>query len=55
MGDHYLERTRGYIVSSVTGQHVFSIAGDDQCELWFGTQPNVQQATLIASVTSSSG
>lgn len=50
MGDFYFERTRGYIVPDVTGNHVFSISGDDECELWLSTDATPARATRIAHV-----
>jgi hypothetical protein len=55
MGDHYFERTRGYVVPDVTGDYVFSIAGDDDCELWFATRGTRAGATRIASVSGWTG
>jgi hypothetical protein len=48
MGDYYYERSRGYIVPDTTGNHVFSIAGDDQCELWLATGSSPANAVRIA-------
>ena len=52
MGDQYFERSRGYIVPDVSGNHTFSIAGDDQCELWLSTNENPANAVRIAHFTS---
>jgi hypothetical protein len=48
LGDQYFERSRGYIVPDTTGNHVFSIAGDDQCELWLSTGSTPANAVRIA-------
>jgi hypothetical protein len=48
MGDQYFERSRGYIIPNITGNHVFSISGDDQCELWLSTGSNPANAARIA-------
>lgn len=37
---------------STTGPHLFSIAGDDQSELWLSTSENKNQALRIAHVPS---
>jgi hypothetical protein len=50
LGANYLERTRGYLVPGSTGNHVFSIAGDDQSELWLSTGEQRSGITLVASV-----
>ncbi len=50
MGDNYFERSRGYIVPDITGNHVFSIAGDDQSELWLSTDEDPANAVRIAHV-----
>jgi hypothetical protein len=55
MGDQYFERSRGYIVPDVTGNHVFSIAGDDQCELWLSTGSNPANAVRIAYLNTWTG
>jgi hypothetical protein len=48
LGDSYFERSRGYIVPDTSGNHTFSIAGDDQCELWLSTGSNPANAVRIA-------
>ena len=48
LGDQYYERSRGYIIPDTTGNHVFSIAGDDQCELWLSTGATPANAVRIA-------
>ncbi len=50
LGANYLERTRGYLVPSITGTHVFSIAGDDQSELWLSTDEQREGIARVASV-----
>lgn len=52
MGDNYFARSRGYLVPDVSGNHVFSIAGDDQCELWLSNGIRVGNAVRIAYLTS---
>lgn len=51
MGDNYFERSRGHLIPDVSGNHVFSIAGDDPCELWLSTGTRVGNAVRIAHAT----
>ena len=55
LGDSYFERSRGYIIPDISGNHVFSISGDDQCELWLSTDDNPANATRIAHVATWTG
>lgn len=55
MGDYYFERTRGYLIPAVSGSHVFSIAGDDDCELWLSTGSSAAGASRIAHVSGWTG
>jgi hypothetical protein len=55
MGDHYFERSRGYIVPDSTGNHVFMIAGDDESELWLSTAASPDNAVRIAHVSNWTG
>jgi|GEM_PF-3610566 len=55
IGDNYLERTRGYVVPTVTGTYVFSIAAADQGELWLSSDEDPAKAVLVAQVASASG
>ncbi len=41
---------RGYVHPPATGDYVFWIAGDDNCELWISTDENPANKRLIASV-----
>lgn len=55
LGSNYMERTRGYVVPSVSGNYTFGISGDDQCELWLSTDDHPGRAIKIAYVSSYSG
>ncbi|MGB3617703.1 MAG: Ig-like domain-containing protein [Catalinimonas sp.] len=48
--DNYGQRIRGYIHPDTTGEYVFWIAGDDQCELWLSTDADPGNKVRIASV-----
>ncbi|MBB6732962.1 fibronectin type III domain-containing protein [Cohnella zeiphila] len=49
-GDHYGTRIRGYIVPTVTGTYRFSIAGDNNCQLWLSTDDSAANKTMIGEV-----
>ncbi|NWK55998.1 hypothetical protein HW115_10265 [Verrucomicrobiaceae bacterium N1E253] len=55
LGSNYLERTRGYIVPSESGEHTFAISGDDQCELWLSSDEQPFNAEKIAFVAGWTG
>ncbi len=46
----YGEIISGYIHPPVTGDYIFRISGDDECELYLGTNSTKVSASLIASV-----
>ncbi|MFM7207258.1 MAG: PA14 domain-containing protein [Planctomycetaceae bacterium] len=48
VGDANGSRIRGWIVPSVTGTHVFSVAGNDDCQLSLSTDATAANATRIA-------
>ncbi len=49
IGDNYGARIRGYICAPQSGSYTFYIAGDDDCELWLGTDENPANRRRIAS------
>jgi hypothetical protein len=55
IGDHYGARIRGYVHPPQTGYYVFSIAGDDNCELYLSPNQNPAAKKKIASVGSYTG
>src|SRR5208282_5778949 len=48
---NYGTRVRGFITAPNTGIYQFWIASDDYSELWFSTNANPTNASLIASVS----
>jgi hypothetical protein len=48
-GDNYGQRIRGYICPPQTGNYVFSLAGDDDTQLWLSTDDNPANKELIVS------
>ena len=48
--DNYGTRVRGYLTVPATGSYIFWIASDDNGELWFSTDENPANSSLIASV-----
>ncbi len=50
---NYGTRVRGFITAPNTGAYQFWIASDDNSELWFSTNANPANASLIASVPGS--
>jgi autotransporter-associated beta strand protein len=48
VGDATGSRVRGFIVPSFTGDHVFSVAGNDDVQFSFSTDANPANATRIA-------
>lgn len=49
-GDHYGERLRGFVTAPATGNYVFWIAGDDQCELWVSPDADPARKVRVARV-----
>ena len=54
-GDTYGAVIRGYVIPPASGSYTFWIASDDNGELWLSTSTNAASATLIASVSGSTG
>jgi len=48
--DGYGTRMRGHVTAPVAGAYVFTIAGDDECQLWLSPSGDPAQKTLIAAV-----
>jgi ELWxxDGT repeat protein len=51
IGDNYGQRLRGYLCVPITGTYLFSIASDDNSELYLSTDENPVNKRKIASVT----
>jgi hypothetical protein len=51
LGDGYGERVRGYLLPQTTGNYVFTITGEDDVELWLGTDNNPATKRKIAGFT----
>ncbi|RZL06768.1 MAG: T9SS type A sorting domain-containing protein, partial [Hymenobacter sp.] len=51
IGDWYGARVRGYVCVPQTGNYVFQIAGDDDCQLWLSTNDAEANKVQIASVS----
>ena len=49
--DNYGSRVRTLLIPSVSGDYTFWIASDDSSELWFSTNGDAANKTLIASVS----
>jgi hypothetical protein len=47
-GDNYGQRMHGYFIAPSTGNYVFYIASDDQCQLWLSTDATTANAVNIA-------
>ena len=55
-GDNYGIRARGYVSPPVTGDYIFWISGDDECQLWLSTDEdpaNIDQVANVAAWTNS--
>lgn len=50
--ENYGTRMRGYVHPPATGNYVFWIAGDDQCELWLSADEDPAKKALVARVSS---
>jgi hypothetical protein len=48
--DNYGTRARGYVYPPASGNYNFWISGDDFCELWFSTDDNPDNISMIAEV-----
>ena len=48
IGDNYASRIRGYVCPPLTGAYTFWIAGDDNAELWLGSDDNPGTKARIA-------
>jgi peptidoglycan/xylan/chitin deacetylase (PgdA/CDA1 family) len=47
-GDRYGEKTYGYLVPKETGDYVFTITGDDDCELYLGVNSSPASKRKVA-------
>jgi hypothetical protein len=47
-GDTYGDRIRGWLLPPTTGDYTFWIAGDNNCQLWFGSDATPGKASMIA-------
>ncbi len=55
-GDNYGIRARGYVYPPVSGEYIFWISGDDECQLWLSTDDdpaNIRQVSHITTWTNS--
>ncbi|MHC4560913.1 MAG: PA14 domain-containing protein, partial [Planctomycetota bacterium] len=55
-GDNYGIRARGYVSPPISGDYIFWISGDDECQLWLSTDEdpaNIDQVANVASWTNS--
>ncbi|MFT7510809.1 MAG: putative repeat protein (TIGR03806 family) [Candidatus Omnitrophota bacterium] len=50
VADNYGSRIVGYLHPNTTGEYIFWIAGDDNCELWLSTDPTPDRRQRIAAV-----
>ncbi len=50
MAEQYGSRLRAFLVPPASGDYIFAIAGDDQCELWLGASESKFDRQLVASV-----
>lgn len=48
--DYYGQRLRALVTAPATGNYIFWIAGDDNCELWLSSDASPANRELIASV-----
>lgn len=48
--DNYGTRIRGYLKPQATGDYIFWIAGDDNCQLWLSTDELPLNGVMIATV-----
>jgi hypothetical protein len=55
VGDNFGTRIRGYVLPPQTGNYIFWIAGDDNCELWISEDENPANKVRIASVSGYTG
>jgi hypothetical protein len=53
--DNFGERVYGFIYPPVTGNYLFKISGDDNCELWLSTSENPGNKVKIAKVSEWTG
>jgi rhamnogalacturonan endolyase len=49
-GDTYGDRIRGWLLPPTTGDYTFWIAGDNNCQLWLGSDATPGKASMIASI-----
>lgn len=54
-GQNYFARTRGYVIPDESGNYVFSISGDDRCELWLSPDSDPANKRRIAHVPGATG
>ena len=50
MADNYGSRLRGFVIPDKSGKYLFSIAGDNECELWLSSDESKFNKKLIARV-----
>jgi hypothetical protein len=55
-GDNYGIRASGYVYPPVSGEYIFWISGDDECQLWLSTDDdpaNIEQVSHVTGWTNS--
>jgi hypothetical protein len=50
-GDNYGIRARGYVSPPVSGDYIFWISGDDECQLWLSTDEDPANIDQVSHVT----
>jgi hypothetical protein len=55
MGDNYGQRIRGYVYAPADGEYVFSVAADDNAELWISTDDSPDNKTLACKTEGQTG
>ncbi|MGI4734910.1 MAG: DUF6443 domain-containing protein [Janthinobacterium lividum] len=55
VGDHYGDRTSGYLIAPQTGNYTFWISGDDNSELWLSRSTNSTSKRRVAYVPGYTG
>jgi hypothetical protein len=55
MGDNYGQRIRGYVYPPVDGDYVFSVAADDNAELWLSSDDAPENKSLVCKTEGVTG
>jgi len=54
-GDNYGIRASGYVYPPVSGEYIFWISGDDECQLWLSTDDDPAKIEQVANVITYTG